>query len=121
MVFPMPICYVKSCSQKIFAGMLLRIKIGRMKLYFVLLMKFIYFTIYNFSIGILLKSYGYLYFLSFTICIFFYYGSSILLLISILFYQEVVGWQGIISPVIDGVRKEKERLTAAIFFLLLIL
>ena len=30
--------------------------------------KFIYFTIYNFSIGILLKSYGYLYFLSFTIC-----------------------------------------------------
>jgi hypothetical protein len=31
-------------------------------------MKFFYFTIYNFSIGIFLKSYGYLSFLSFTIC-----------------------------------------------------
>ena len=35
-------------------------------------MKFIYFTIYNFSIGIFLKSYGYLSFLSFTICILFH-------------------------------------------------
>jgi hypothetical protein len=35
-------------------------------------MKFFYFTIYNFSIGIFLKSYGYLSFLSFTICILFH-------------------------------------------------
>ena len=40
--------------------------------YILSVMKFIYFTIYNFSIGIFLKSYGYLSFLSFTICILFH-------------------------------------------------
>ena len=40
--------------------------------YILSVMKFIYFTIYNFSIAIFLKSYGYLSFLSFTICILFH-------------------------------------------------